>query len=162
MQKKLLALPDSISFDTALETALAFEAVNFNTKVILEATTSWSTERNSQDINKIQEKPKASLTCFSCGGPHHRQECRFRNAICHIQRACRATNGKSTQAEVPKHTKYKNDPNMSRSYRSTTNTVQQEEHLSDECFSSYSVALLQKKVRSIDVVLQVESKDITM
>ena len=50
---------------------------------------------------------------------------------------------------------------MSRSYR-PTNTVQQEEQLSDECFSLYSVALLQKKVPSIDVVLQVESKDITM
>ena len=32
MQKKLLALPDSISFDTALDTALALEAANFNTK----------------------------------------------------------------------------------------------------------------------------------
>ena len=172
IQTKLLSLPDTISFDEALETALAMEAAETNAKDI-RAVSAVNSGVNSgasyvaaeAEVNKIQAKHTSNVTCFSCGGNHFRQSCKFRDAICHrcnkkghIQKVCRSMGDKKTNPRQTSH----NNHSIDMSCSDPATNVGNLDH-SGECYSMFCVtASTKKNIPSIEVVIQVESKDITM
>ena len=107
LQKKLL-LEDSLTFNRAkeiCETASSVPiALEDNQPILFSKRQHHSTNKKQDKFpgNVNSEKPrennsaKASGKCFSCGGPHFRQQCKLRNATCHgcgrtehIKKVCR-------------------------------------------------------------------------
>lgn len=104
--KKKFLRESSLTLQTAKEIAIAHSnidsTVNENSPVLY--THKKVHHRHQSKKSSFQKGSDRSTSlpkgkCFSCGGPHMRQECRFRNAKCHscekqghISRVCRNSN----------------------------------------------------------------------
>ncbi|XP_063285531.1 uncharacterized protein K02A2.6-like, partial [Pelobates fuscus] len=91
LQRRLLAR-QNLTFIIAHEEALANEAAYVHSKEIQS-----SSKDNSPEVNLVKKTDVKSKhcsphtdvtapfkgTCYSCGGKHRRNTCRFRNAVCH-------------------------------------------------------------------------------
>ena len=79
IQLKLLAEKDTLTFENAMELALAMEAASKNAKDLCAGITCATVNAVKQGNQFKSPKGK----CFSCGANHLRQSCKYRDAECH-------------------------------------------------------------------------------
>ncbi|CAM1308578.1 Uncharacterised protein r2_g1856 [Pycnogonum litorale] len=118
IQIRLLAEPDSLTFQKALELACALELADKGVKDIRGNSTSMAVHGVNHSKHS-DSNSNTRLTCYSCGGPHLRSKCKFRNYICnkchlqgHLSKVCRRVNADNSRVNATppkvhqKNTKY--------------------------------------------------------
>ena len=80
IQLKLLAEKDTLTFENAMDLALAMEAASKNAKDLCTGITSATVNAVKQGNQSKSSKGK----CFSCGANHLRQSCKYHDAECHV------------------------------------------------------------------------------
>ena len=166
IQTKLLSMDDSLTFKTALETALAMESAEVNSKAI-RASTVTTPAAEVQEVHSVAAASSAvpKGKCFSCGGDHFRQSCKFKDATCHsckkkghISSVCRS-NSKHQSGATSKH--YKGKAKY-KSKSKSTHLVEpdEEDEDSSECYSLFTAT--RKDSKPIAVHINVASKELVM
>ena len=95
IQKKLLAEPDDLTFNRALEIARAMESASQQIQKLHEPSAAVNRVRQQQQKKKPPPKGNSTASnekkgskeepdaCHSCGGKHIRKNCKFRDATCY-------------------------------------------------------------------------------
>lgn len=143
IQRKLL-LEKDITFSRACEIVTTVSQTNENSKYLSETSTSSASDihfTSHRDRKPVQTKCQ---DCYRCGGQHHSQSCRFKEATCyacnkigHISKVCRS------KLKQPHHFQQKNKSSSSLSQHQPRSKPRQfKNHLLLEDTDPQSVSML--------------------
>ena len=172
IQTKLLSLTDDISFNDALQHALALETAAQNAQSIQAAA---STDSTTTDVNKVSVAPGS---CYSCGSEEHfRRQCKFRNAQCHacnrkghISKVCQSRNERPKDTSFPskrgRHIKETTSRQRANIVQRTSEVDEPDDSSGErseaECCTVTVFNVGKERDIPIEVKVKIQSQDITM
>lgn len=171
IQSRLLSEPDKLTFDEAYEIALTMESAAKDTRDIQMVTASATSFVSHGEVHKVQG-PKGK--CFSCGGDHLRQNCKFKDAECHfcnrkghISSVCRSRMGKSESVREVRPQDTGNSKFKFNGYKgknSTHSLEVVEEPTSADSANNYSLYAMTggKSEPPVQVTIQIAGKPLVM
>lgn len=157
IQVKLLAERDTMTFENALELALAMESAKQNARDIAVTETpkihsmKETPQGYSRKVKNSSHQTKPLGKCFSCGGPHLRHTCKFRDAECH---KCHRKGHISKVCGVNLSEKSTTPKKQSKAHRVTEDEVQETEDAS-ECYEF----TIREKTRNEPIMVTVDVND---